>query len=111
MHIILGKEIAEELRQRHVVLELETFNLEGKPPVTAFCVVPAEKIVLTEMPDIERYGRLHQATVDAWNQQRFDTVVEGISHLRGHFGGELDTFYDILLQAIEEKQVDTKSED
>jgi hypothetical protein len=102
MHIILGKENAEFLRQRHVVLELETFCLPNKDPVTAYCVVPAETI-FGEMQDMERLQGLHQAVVDAWNRKDYSTVAFGIEHLRGKFGGELDSFYHILLQAIKEK--------
>lgn len=111
MHIIFGKEVAEELRQRHVVLELETFPIEGKDPVISFCVVPAE-LIFADMPDIDRLQRLHQAVVDAWNRKDYSTVEFGIEHLRGKFGGELDSFYEILIQAIKEKQVElNKSKD
>lgn len=96
MHIIFGSDVAEQLRDRHIVLELETFQVEDRDPVTAFCVVQAESIALGEMPDIERYSRIHQAVVDAWNRQDYVTVAEGVAHLKGKFGGELDSFYEIL---------------
>ena len=103
MNIILGKENATILRDRHVVLELETFQLPEKDPITAFCVVPAEAI-FADMPDMVRLQGLHQAVVDAWNRKDYSTVEYGIEHLHGKFSGELDSFYDILLQAIKEKQ-------
>lgn len=96
MHIIFGTDVAEQLKDRHIVLELETFQVENRPPTTAYCVVQAESIALGEMPDIERYSRIHQALVDAWNRKDYVTVAEGIAHLKGKFGGELDSFYEIL---------------
>lgn len=102
MHIILGKENAEALRSRHIVVELESFHVEGKGLVTSYCVVPPEAVALGELPDIERYQRIHQAVVDAWNRQDFNTVTEGISHLKGKFGGELDSFYSNLTERINE---------
>jgi hypothetical protein len=102
MHIIFGRDVAEELRNRHSVLELETFQVEDRDPVTAFCVVPAEAIALGEMPDIERYSRIHQALVDAWNRQDYVTVAEGIAHLKGKFGGELESFYEIIESRIKD---------
>lgn len=108
MHIIFGDEVAEQIRQKHLVLELETFIVEGKEQ-TAYCVVPPEAIAIPEMPDLDRHARIHQTLVEAWNDQRYDTVLEGISHLKGKFGGELDSFYEILQARIKEQEVVHKS--
>jgi hypothetical protein len=45
MEIIFSREVAEGLRERYTVLELETFDVEGKTLET-FCVVPAEKLMM-----------------------------------------------------------------
>ena len=100
MHIIFGTAIADELRQKHTVLQLESFPGVDGEPVTAYCVVTPESIIMTEMPDLERLKRLHQAVVDAWNRQDYHTVMNGIEHLHGRFGGELDSFYSILEERI-----------
>lgn len=97
MQIIFGKELAQELRTRHFLLELETFDSPGRGMVTAYCVVPGEVLQIEELMDIDRLSRIHQATVDALNRGDTQTVIEGITHLRGRFGGELDSFYDIIL--------------
>jgi hypothetical protein len=96
MHIIFGQDV-EEIRQKHLVLELETFIVAGKP-TTAYCLVPPESIKVEEMPDLARYKGIHEALIDALNRKDWSTVSEGITHLRGKFNGELDSFYDILEQ-------------
>jgi hypothetical protein len=99
----MGNEHIGNLRERHVVLELETFETtydSGSRTVTAYCVVQPESIALTEMPDIERLQRLHQAVIDAWNKKQYSTVEQGIEHLMGRFGGELDSFYEILTERM-----------
>jgi hypothetical protein len=108
MHIVMGDEYIDELRERHLVLQLETFEASysaSLKKVTAYCVVPQEAIPLQEMPHIERLSAIHQAVVDAWNKQDYRTVENGIEHLKGHFNGELDSFYDILLDRIKELNV------
>jgi len=105
MHIILGDAIAAQLRERHTVLQLETLTIKGEP-VTAYCVVMSESIALTDMPDLERLKRLHQALIDALNTERFDTVLQCIEHLKGRFGGELDSFYEIIANRIKEQAGD-----
>lgn len=104
MQIIFGKDLAQELCERHILLELETFDTPLRGLVTAYCVVPAEALKIEELADIDRLKGLHQATVDALNRQDYQTVVEGIMHLHGKFSGELDSFYDILLARITGEQ-------
>lgn len=99
MYIIFGSKIAEELRQSNIILQLETFTAQGVEH-TAYCVVKPESVIL-EMEHVERNTALHQATVDAWNKQDYQTVKEGITHLRGRFSGELDSFYDELSSRME----------
>jgi hypothetical protein len=103
MHIIFGDDIAKQLRERHVVLQLETFEIKGKQE-TAYCVVQPESIALTDLPDIERLTRLHEAIIIAWNRKDYNTVTNGIEHVKGRFGGELDSFYETLENRIKESQ-------
>lgn len=102
MHIILGTENATAMREKYIVLELETLpkGLNGEM-ITAYCVVQPESIAF-QMGEIDRLGRLHQATVDAYNRKDYANTMEGISHLKGNFGGEVDSFYEIIAQRITE---------
>jgi hypothetical protein len=103
MQIIFGQDIAEEVRMRHIVLELETFTVKDSEK-TAYCVVRPESIMLTEMPDIQRLCKLHEETIEALKRNDVNTVLEGIGNLRGHFGGELDSFYDVIRKRITENK-------
>jgi hypothetical protein len=105
----MGDEFIGDLRDRHVVLQLETFEATydaGPKTITAYCVVPQESIPLQEMPHIERLSAIHQAVVDAWNRKDYRVVGDGIEHLKGHFNGELDSFYEILLERIKDLNVE-----
>lgn len=94
MYIIFGKELADSIRDRHIILELESFlNSEGQE-VVAYCVVQPESIALGEISDIERLGRLHQHLVDSLRDKNYEQCEETLPHLVGKFGGELDSFYD-----------------
>lgn len=94
MHIIFGQDV-DDIRQKHLVLELETFIVAGQP-TTAYCLIPPESIKIDDMPDLERCKGLHEALIDALKRQDWATVAEGVTHLRGKFGGELDSFYNII---------------
>jgi hypothetical protein len=98
MQIIFGKEIADQVREKHLVAELETF-----PSGTAYCVL--EPPPMSEMPDVERLMGLHQAIVDAWNRKDYGTVEFGIEHVHGKFGKQLDSFYDVLTDRMKEMKI------
>lgn len=101
MHIIFGNcKDFDEIKEKFTVLQLETFHVDGYDQ-TAFCVV--EHIPLEEIPDLPRLTGLHQAIVEAWNRQDYETVLFGLPHVEGKFGKELDSFYENIKSRIPEK--------
>jgi hypothetical protein len=99
MQIIFGKEVADQVRTKHLVAELDTF-----PEGTAYCVL--ELLPMEDLADLDRLMGLHQAVVDAWNKQDYSTVAFGIEHVYGKFGGQLDSFYDVLKDRLKGLQIE-----
>jgi hypothetical protein len=97
MQIIFNKDIAEQMKDTHTVLELETFDVEGQTLHT-FCVVPADKIPLAEFPQLPVYKELHGAFVAALKNKDSRLCADLAEHLKGKFGGEVDTFYEEILK-------------
>lgn len=97
MNIIFGENISAAMREKYVILQLETFTV-GETQKVAYCVV--EHIPLEEIPDLPRLTGLHKAIVEAWNRQDYETVLFGLPHVEGKFGGELDSFYENLKSRI-----------
>jgi hypothetical protein len=93
MQIIVGKESADKLKEKYVVLELETFGEQ-----TAFCVVSADKIALQDLPSIEQFVDLHEKMIDELNKGNTKFVLDSVEYLYDKFGGELNSFYDHLKQ-------------
>ena len=96
MQIIIGHEQAQELRKKYTVLFLETITKDGVT-VDAYCVVPAEKINLGEMANLEQNQQLHQEFANAAAVGNYERCQELYEHLHGRFGGELDSYYDEIL--------------
>lgn len=99
MQIIWDHIAVEKLRSNHTVLELETFEVNGKS-VTAYCVVPAEKL-FADMAQLESLVEMHVAFVAAFNQKNYELCNDIAPQLIGRFGGELDSFYEIILNKIQ----------
>ena len=99
MHIVLTQAIADELRAKYTVLELDTMpHPEG--PVPAFCVLPMEQIAL-EMSTLGHNVQLHEQLIDAIKANKTKLADDLCDVLLGKFGGELDTFYHEIKSRIE----------
>lgn len=100
MQIIWNQEAADKLSNSHTVLELETIDIAGFGPITAYCVVPPEKLFVDGFANLERYVNLHKGFIAAYKEQNNKLCIDIAEHLKGAFGGELDTFYDEILTRI-----------
>ena len=99
MQIIWDPAAAEQLKNSHTVLELETFDVKGIRMPT-YCVVPAEKIGLAGFATLEKNKELHSAFVKAYYDKDYKLCRDIVEHLMGKFGGELDTFYEEIMSRI-----------
>ena len=106
MDIIFGRQNAEQLRNKYTVLDLETVHKDGVS-LEVFCLIPADKLTLTELPQLENWIRLHNDFLQGWQTQQYAFCLDCIEHLRGKFGGELDSFYDEISTRIAMATVDT----
>ena len=103
MEIIFGKENAEKLREKYTVLDLETIDVEGQP-LAVFCVIPADKITLTDMPQLESWVKLHHDFINGYQSKQYGYCRDAANYLIGKFGGEVDTFYEEILNRIEKTE-------
>lgn len=97
MNIIFSRQVAQELKEKYTVLELETFEVEGKVLET-FCVVSPESISLQEMPTLDKHIALHEQFVLHLKKKDYAFCHAAAEHLIGKFGGELDSFYTTVLE-------------
>lgn len=99
MQIIFGRENAEALREKYTILDLETVEREGHL-IEVFCLIPADKLTLSELPQLENWVKLHNDFLHGYQTKQYDYCRQCIEHLMGKFGGEVDTFYDEILRRI-----------
>jgi hypothetical protein len=100
MHIIFGKQQADELAQKYTVLELDTFQMgENGPVISAYCTV--ETIPLEELFRLEATRHQHEHLLINYRGRAWADCLAGIDQLKGKWRGELDTFYDDLRSRVE----------
>lgn len=95
MDIIFSREVAEQMSDKYVILELEQHVVDDQV-LDTFCVVPSEKIPLTETVMLDHWKKLHGDFVQA-NKDKNGKLCHDLSeYLIGKWGGELDEYYEIV---------------
>lgn len=96
MQIVFNREVAEQLRARYTVLDLEAFDVDGKV-LEAFCVVPAEKLAFMDLTNLQEQKDNHELFVQSLRTKDWQQVIAMQDKVTGAFGGELDTFYSEIM--------------
>ena len=107
MQLIFGRDNAEKLREKYTVLDLEEVEKEGVK-IEVFCLIPAEKIGIGQIADLDNWVKLHNDFLNGYHTQHYDYCIQCMEHLRGKFGGEVDTFYDEIERRINSQQQETE---
>lgn len=109
MQVIFNRQLAEELSDRYIILEMETFELPDNQKLETFCVVSAEQMDLRELPNVDVDKKFHQKFIQELKQKNYQFCLEAVEQLKGKFGGELDSFYETIRErsklALEQKQI------
>lgn len=95
MDIIFSRQVAEQISDKYVVLELEPHSV-GEDILETFCVVPSDKIPMDEVIKIDHWKKLHGTFVQANKEKNAKLCCDLQPYLKGKWGGELDEFYDIV---------------
>ena len=108
MNIILGKENIRGLDSKYLVLELDTMRFgNSADPVTAYCLI--ENLPINEMLTLDQYSDLHENLIRNYRLKNWNYCINAIEHLKGKWHGEVDSFYQDLLQritAIQDQELD-----
>lgn len=98
MNIIFGAKEAEQLKDKYIVLELDTVTIRSSNPVPVFCLV--ENMPLEELPQAEKYKELHASLMENYRNRNWDFCLQAINQLIGFWGKQVDSFYEILSARI-----------
>jgi hypothetical protein len=89
----------ELLRSKYLVLELDSLEINDKT-TTAFAIIDSEHVQLHEIAKLDVITNLHCHLIKNYKLQNWDYCEQAIDHLIGSFKGELDSFYEELLQRV-----------
>ena len=101
MNIIFGKENADLLRDRYLLLDLETFELNGQS-VDCYCLIETENLPPGEYVHLEQYKKMHTVFVNNFKSKNYQLCKDLLPHLYSKFGGQVDSFYTVISEKLEQ---------
>ena len=107
MNIILGEDAYNRVKDKFLVLELDTFCVQGENHVS-YCVLDAADIPLGEMPEIPLWRENHAKLIENWHKGNFEFCEQMIDHLTKRWGGHMNSFYTEVygrIQDLKEKEL------
>lgn len=108
--IVLGPITAKRLGDEYFTLELDCIAVKGKTEgVTIYTVFynPTE----SELGLWQHDKTVHNKMLEYYRKQNWDTAIELVNKLKGSFNGQMDNYYDLWIERIEEMQVANLSAD
>jgi hypothetical protein len=92
----------DAVRSKYLLLELDTVEINNDRKVKSYCVIDRDHLELNELSHIDAKIRIHQALIRNYHQRNWTFCLEAIDKLLGSFKGEVDSFYEILRDRINE---------
>jgi hypothetical protein len=101
MNIIFDSEVAQKLKEKYTVLELDTvMQPKMSEPLTLYAVV--ETVNISEISTLPFFKEMHEEMITAYKGSDWEKALGLASSLRGQFSGELDEFYGLVIDFCKE---------
>ena len=107
MNIVLENKLTEDLREKYMLVELDTFQYDDGQSLKSYGIVTKDEITLQDFQNVEMYIDLHNNLIKNYRKQNWKFCEDSLDHLRGKFRGEFDSFYATLGERIAQlKEID-----
>ena len=101
MHIIFGNDVAEDMKAKYTVLELDRIQIEPQGPVLeSYCVLEKEQIPVADVWKVENLQNLHTKLMENYRKKDWNFCEQALEHLHGAWGGTVNSFYDEISKRI-----------
>ena len=98
MNIIYGQEQVDALNNKYTVLELDTITIKSSSPIKVYCVV--ENTPIDELSQVDKQKKLHAELMQHYRNRNWDFVFLAAKDLVGCWNGELDSFYQEMINRV-----------
>jgi hypothetical protein len=101
MKIIFEQHDIDKLRDRHILLELDTVIVQGVPR-RFFCLL--ENFSYTDIPDVYEFAKSHQEFMNLYQAKKYTECEVLLEKLQSYNYHDMKSFYDIMTQRLQKLQ-------
>ena len=96
MNIIFDEKTAKSMADKYTILELDTVMQPGLPePVTLYALVEVTNV--NELATLPFFREMHVDMIREYKRGNWERAMELCGGLMGQFSGEIDTFYENVI--------------
>jgi adenylate cyclase len=100
--IVLGPITAQRLGDEYFTLELDCIAVKGKKEGVTIYTVFYNPSTPEEWNNWTSARETHNLMLQRYREQKWSNAIELVSDLKGSFNGQMDNYYDLWLERIEE---------
>jgi len=100
MNIVLENNLTEDIKEKYMLVELDTFQYEDGNTQKSFAVVSKDEITLQDFQNVGMYVELHNNFIKNYRLKNWKFCEDALDHLTGKFRGEFDSFYQVMRDRI-----------
>ncbi len=109
--IVLGPVTAERLGDEYFTLELDCIAVKGKKEGVTIYTVFYNPTTPEAWSDWTSAREMHDLMLQYYREQKWNNAIDIINDIRGSFDGQMDHYYDLWLDRIEEMRNASLPED
>ena len=110
MNIIFNQQLAKDLQEKYLVLELDTVMQPGMTePIVLHAVIEMDN--LQEMATFSFFKEMHAEMISNYKSGDWERTIDFASMLLGHWNKEIDEFYNLVIDFCQESAKVNKSWD
>jgi adenylate cyclase len=100
--IIVGTDTAHQIQDDYAVVELDLLAVKGKTEGVRIFTVLGENSDICERFDMDEHHELHEKMLDQYRAQKWTAAKSSCKALKGKLDSELDEYYDMMIERIDE---------
>ena len=100
--IVLGPVTAERVGDEYFTVELDCIAVKGKKEGVTIYTVFYNPETEVEKVTWGQARKDHNVMIELYRKQKWDQAIKAINELKGSFNGQMDNYYDLWLERIEE---------
>ena len=100
--MVLGPVTAERVGDEYFTIELDCIAVKGKKEGVTIYTVFYNPVTDTEKVMWAQAKEDHKVMLDLYRKQKWDNAIKAVNDLKGSFNGQMDNYYELWIERIEE---------